>query len=96
MKITRKQLRQIIREAVSIPVSTSDQVYIRLNQIESSSQRIRKTLKASSHEDLPYTEKSIGVGPERIGRALQKELAFLKKATSALEKQLINLGMEVK
>jgi hypothetical protein len=96
MKITRRQLRQIIKEAVSIPVSSSDNSHIMLSQIVSSIERIRKTLKASSHEDLPYTEKAIGVGPERIDRALQKELSFLKKVTSALEKQLANLGMEVK
>ena len=93
MKITRRQLRQIIKETVSIPVPGANTVYVILEAIDSASERVRGVLKAGSHEDLSYTEKSIGTGPERVDRALHKELGNLKRLVGALETKLSKLGL---
>ena len=96
MKITRKQLRQMIKEAVSVPVDDSAWPFKALDSLDLTTERTRGILKAKSHNDIKYSEKSVGKGPERVDKALQQELDNLKRLVRVLEKQLVQLGFTSK
>ena len=93
MKITRKQLKKLIKEVVTIPVPESDSIYMSIDLIDDATERIRGVLKSTSHEDIAYSDRSVGTGPERIDKALQKELGNIKRLIDVLERKLTEKGM---
>ena len=79
---------ETINEAINIPFNENDHVVLNCGGIVSAAQRMEKTLTAPNHNAIPYSVNAVGEGPERVDRAIQKEMANIGRHLQNISKKL--------
>jgi hypothetical protein len=106
MRITRKQLRQLIQEEagrlseqgdddassaeISVPVSSSHTIFILLQGLESDANRISELLRGESPEHLAHEGDGLG-----LNIALRRALDMSERRVAAIRKALGELGLDL-